>query len=70
MSVVVFILNRFLHYSTWFWVLSFLLIVLAYLKEFWYDYKYETPEIRRSSKLDFWMYMLGWSISQVVIYFT
>lgn len=35
------------------------LIVFAMIKEFWYDYKYETPEVRGSSLEDFAFYALG-----------
>ena len=34
----------------------------AAIKEFWYDYKYETAEERGSSLLDFTMYAVGLSL--------
>lgn len=43
--------------SMWWSIL--ILAILTFLKEFWYDFKYETPEVRGSSKLDFVMYMVG-----------
>lgn len=34
-------------------------VFLAALKEFWYDYKYETKEVRGSSIEDFMFYLVG-----------
>jgi hypothetical protein len=38
---------------------AFGMLVFAAVKEFWYDYKYETPDVRGSSLLDFSMYCAG-----------
>lgn len=35
------------------------LVFAAVLKEFWYDYKYEDPEVRGSSMRDFGYYIAG-----------
>lgn len=43
--------------ATW-WALAGLAGVAA-LKEFWFDYKYESTEVRGSSLLDFSMYIVG-----------
>jgi len=36
-----------------------IILVLAAVKEFWYDYKFETSEVRGSSLKDFLFYVLG-----------
>lgn len=43
-------------------------ILLTAWKEFWYDYKYETSEIRGSSLEDFIFYQIGW-IGGLIVYF-
>ena len=52
-------------YSTtaaWMW------IIYCILKEFWYDAKYETPEVKGSSKLDFWVAVAGSMAALLLIY--
>lgn len=44
------------------------IIIFAAIKEFWYDYKYETPEIRGSSSEDFAFYCIGVIISLLALF--
>jgi hypothetical protein len=39
---------------------------LAAIKEFWYDQRYETPEVRGSSLEDFSFYLVGATIATAV----
>jgi len=41
------------------WPAVIVLAIVCGIKEFWYDYHYETTEVRGSSLLDFAMYMAG-----------
>jgi hypothetical protein len=38
---------------------------LAAAKEFWYDYKFESPEVRGSSLVDFTFYLVGISAATI-----
>lgn len=40
--------------------------ILSALKEFWYDYKYESDEVRGSSAEDFAFYMVGAGAAWIV----
>ena len=50
----------------WFFIPGF--IALSAWKEFWYDYRYELPDIAGSSVKDFVYYQLGW-ITQLGLYY-
>jgi len=41
------------------WAGAALIFVFALVKEFWYDERYETPEVRGSSAEDFIFYCVG-----------
>ena len=43
-----------------------LVLLLAGVKEFWYDEKYETTEVRGSSLEDFTFYMIGASAATLL----
>lgn len=45
-----------------------ILAVVAAVKEFWYDYRYETPAERGSSALDFAIYLVGAGIALALLY--
>ncbi len=55
-----------LGYPALLWFLP-ITIGLAAGKEFWYDYKYETPEVRGSSLEDFAFYLIG--IGSAVLFY-
>ena len=48
-----------INHAVWLTYLAPAFVVITAVKEFWYDEKYETPDIRQSSLLDFAMYNLG-----------
>jgi VanZ family protein len=50
------------------WYAMALFLVYALVKEFWYDERYETVEVRGSSLKDFLFYMLGAALG-LVVYF-
>ena len=52
--------------AMWYAVIS--CVVLAGLKEFWYDYKYETVDVRGSSLEDFTFYMVGVFTAVISVY--
>lgn len=57
-----------LHHPGWLWyAIPFYITVTAW-KEFWYDDRFEIPEIRGSSPKDFLFYNIGW-VGALVIYF-
>jgi hypothetical protein len=41
------------------WIAAIAMLVWAVMKEFWYDEKYETPEVRGSGLEDFLFYAIG-----------
>ena len=41
------------------WPAFFILLIISGVKEFWYDYHYETTDVRGSSLEDFLFYMAG-----------
>ncbi len=41
------------------WVAGMAVVIACATKEFWYDYKYESAQVRGSSARDFFFYMLG-----------
>ena len=41
------------------WKIIVIAVILAAIKEFWYDYHYESAEVRGSSLKDFVFYCLG-----------
>ena len=43
------------------------LLIFSAIKEFWYDYKYETAVVRGSSERDFLYYMLGGVITAIIV---
>ena len=45
-------------------------MVIFATKEFWYDFKYETPEVRGSSLEDFLFYCVGILTGNLLIYFS
>ena len=54
-------------HQRWYSVYGFLLVaLLAGVKEFWYDEKYETTEVRGSSVEDFLFYLLGAGLAVLV----
>jgi hypothetical protein len=54
-------------HQKWYAVWGFLVVaMLAGIKEFWYDEKYETAEVRGSSAEDFLFYLLGAGLAMLV----
>ena len=56
------------HVAPWLWYAIPFYIGLTAWKEFYYDQKYEIPEIRGSNLKDFIFYQVGW-IGGLILYF-
>jgi hypothetical protein len=48
-------------------IATVIFLLLAAIKEFWYDYKFETEIVRGSSLMDFVFYTVGVAIAIVAI---
>ena len=50
------------------WPTFIVLAIIAGVKEFWYDYHYETTEVRGSSLEDFLFYLAGGLFAIITVY--
>jgi hypothetical protein len=67
-AAIVFGLVVLTHHHSFAWPAFLIVLALAGVKEFWYDEKYETAEVRGSSVEDFVFYAFGAGFAAILSY--